>query len=64
MSRVRSPAAHTGKQMAPTRWSVTYSELAEWEGLREARRLEVAWHLAGEPFTYFRCEVASLEALR
>ncbi|MGA8866443.1 MAG: DUF6544 family protein [Candidatus Sulfotelmatobacter sp.] len=52
------------KEAVLTPWSGTCTEFREWEGLRIPSRLEVAWHLPEEAFTYFRAEITSFAALR
>ncbi len=52
-----------GKQAIPTPWIAASSEFREWEGMRIATRLEVAWRLPSGPFTYFRSEVTSFSPI-
>ena len=40
------------------------SEFREYEGVRVATQLEVAWHLPEGPFTYFRGQLTSFRAVR
>jgi hypothetical protein len=53
-----------GKQAILTPWSGTASEFREYEGLRVASRLEVAWHLPEGLFTYFHGELTSFAPVR
>jgi hypothetical protein len=53
-----------GKKVVLTQWSGTTSEFREYDGLRIATRVEAAWRFPEGDFTYFRAEVASIEAER
>lgn len=53
-----------GKQTILTPWSEIGSEFREYDGLRVATHLEVAWHLPEGPFTYFRGKLTSFTAVR
>ncbi|HUA58002.1 MAG TPA: DUF6544 family protein [Verrucomicrobiae bacterium] len=48
-----------GKQAIPTPWFGMASEFREWDGMRIATRLEVAWQLPEGPFPYYRSEITS-----
>lgn len=52
-----------GKQTVMTPWSGTASDFHEYEGMRVATRLEVAWEFPEGMFTYFRGEFKSLTAM-
>ena len=52
-----------GKQAVLTPWTGHFAEFQEWEGLRIASRLEVAWHLPEGPFPYYRSRITSFVAL-
>jgi len=52
-----------GKQSVLTPWSASGAEFKEWEGLRAPSRLEVSWGLPEGPFTYYRSEVVSFQAM-
>ncbi|HYW43146.1 MAG TPA: DUF6544 family protein [Bryobacteraceae bacterium] len=62
MCRANRPRL-VGKQSAQTPWSGRCSEFREWEGLRVAGRMEVAWHLPEGEFTYFREEVTAFQVI-
>jgi len=49
-----------GKEIIPTPWSGTGSEVREQEGLRLATHVEAAWHLPDGAFTYYRSDVTSI----
>ena len=53
-----------GKKAVLTPWSGAAREFQEWEGLRVASQLEVAWHLPEGPFVCYRSEVTSFVAVR
>ena len=61
MCRAQRPML-VGKKCVLTPWSASAREFREWEGMRVATRLEVAWHLADGPFTYYRSEIKSFAA--
>lgn len=50
-----------GKQAVSTPWFGMASEFREWEEMRVATRLEVAWQLPDALFPYYRSELASIE---
>lgn len=52
-----------GKQAVMTPWSGTASDFREYEGMRVATRLEVAWELPEGAFLYFRSEITSFKAV-
>lgn len=53
-----------GKRTVLTPWSAISSKYREWEGLRAASHLEVSWHLAAGPFTYFQGDITSFMVVR
>jgi Family of unknown function (DUF6544) len=53
-----------GKRLVVTPWSASYADPRRWDGLQAPSRLEAAWHLPAEAFTYVREELISLVALR
>jgi hypothetical protein len=53
-----------GKHAVLTPWSGTGSEFREYQGLRIATHLEVAWNLPEGRFTYFRGDITEFTALR
>jgi len=53
-----------GKQAILTDWSGICSEFREYDGLRIATKLEVAWQLPEGAFTYFQEEITSFSAVR
>jgi len=59
--RAMRPRA-VGKQLVLTPWIATCRDSREWEGMRVATSLQVAWRLPEEEFVYFRSEVVSLAA--
>ena len=52
-----------GKRFIETPFVGSFGEYAELGGIRVPRSAEVSWELAEGPFTYWRGEVASLEAI-
>ena len=52
-----------GKHTVLTPWTGTAKRFREWEGLRVADQLEVAWHFPNGPFVYFHGEVSSFEVV-
>ena len=52
-----------GKDTVATRWLGTCLEFREYEGLRAASRIEVAWEPPEGLFAYLRAEITSYEIL-
>ena len=54
----------SGRTVLETPWLGTVSEFKEFNGIRVATRLEVAWALVEGIFPYYRAEITRWEALR
>ncbi len=52
-----------GKETVPTPFAGTYTEYKELGGIRVPTRAEVAWLLPDGPFTYFRGQLVTFQAV-